>query len=293
MDKTKTKLDGEGLIAKAKSKANGEAGSQIMELSKEAAKMRDKEESIRLWNKYQTKNKPIQLREQLIKRYAYVVNWVVGRFPNIETADFDRDDLLGYGTIGLIEAIDRYNPQAKCSFETFAINRVRGEVLDFLRSRDFLSRTGRTRVKRFNEAVAKLEKELGRAPTDDEIKSTLNMDGEDLRTVQKEAKAMVFSLDSTEATRPFEDAKISLVDNIAGDTQSQEEYTEQGLLREKLAKVIDTLNPRDRLVVALYHYQKLTFREIGEVLGVSESRASQLHMKILQKLRILMKGYEA
>lgn len=253
---------------------------------------RDKDESIRLWNKYTTQNKPLQLREQLIRRYAYIVNWVIGRFPQIETADFDREDLLGYGTIGLIEAVDRFNPQQKCSFETFAINRVRGEILDFLRSRDFLSRTGRTRVKRFNEAAARLERQLGRAPSDEEIKNALNIDSEDLRQIKTEASALVFSLDSTETTRPFEDNKIALIDNLASNSLSQEEYTDQSILRDKLAKAIDSLNPRERLVVALYHYQKLTFKEIGEVLGVSESRSSQLHMKVLQKLKILLKGFD-
>lgn len=262
-------------------------------LSAEATKLKNKEENRRLWNQYSAKNKPLKLREQLIKRYAYVVKWVIGRFPNLETADFDKEDLLGYGTIGLIEAIDRFNPQQKCSFETFAINRVRGEILDFLRARDFLSRTGRTRVKRFQAAFAKLEAQLGRAPTDDEIKESLNINDEDLRTIKREASAMIFSLDATESTKSFEDTKTAMVDNLAYEGKTQEDYADQTILRERLEKAIDSLNPRERLVVALYHYQKLTFREIGEVLGVSESRASQLHMKVLQKLKVLMKGYEA
>ncbi len=284
----KKTIDNDPIIASArKSPVDSQTLAQIA-----PANVRDREESMRIWNRYTTQNKPGQIREQLIRRYAYIVNWVIGRFPYIETADFDREDLLGYGTIGLIEAVDRFNPQQKCSFETFAINRVRGEILDFLRSRDFLSRTGRTRVKRFNEAVAKLERQFGRAPNDTEVKTALNIDSEDLRQIKTEASALIFSLDSTEATRPFEESKVALVDNLASEDQSQEEYTDQNILKDKLAKAIDSLNPRERIVVALYHYQKLTFREIGEVLGVSESRASQLHMKVLQKLKILMKGYE-
>lgn len=295
--KDTTENKNSGLIASAKSSSSSSsattADKKVLFVNDEATKLKNKEEAKRLWNRYTSKNKPTQIRDQLIKRYAYLVNWVAGRFPNIETADFDKEDLIGYGTIGLIEAIDRYNPSQACSFETFAINRVRGEVLDFLRSRDFLSRTGRTRVKRFQVAVSKLEDELGRAPTEDEIKNALNLDTDDLRTIQKEANSLVFSLDSTEATRPFEDSKVSLVDNLVSTAKSQEEYTEQSLLRDTLKKAIDSLNPRERLVVALYHYQKLTFREIGEVLGVSESRASQLHMKVLQKLRVIMRGYDA
>jgi RNA polymerase sigma factor for flagellar operon FliA len=258
----------------------------------ENIKIRDKQEAMKLWNIYNAKNKPLHIRDQLIKRYAYIVNWVIGRFPNIESADFDKEDLIGYGTIGLIEAIDRYNPYQKCSFETFAINRVRGEVLDFLRSIDFLSRTGRSRVKRLQETVTKLELQFGRAPTDKEVQSAMDISEDDLRVMKREASAVVFSLDATESTKSFEDAKISLVDNLPAEGQTQEEFTEQSILRDKLAQAIDSLNPRERLVVALYHYQKLTFKEIGEVLSVSESRASQLHMKVLQKLRVLLKGYE-
>ncbi len=162
----------------------------------ECEKLRDKEESKRMWSKYTSKNKPTHLRDQLIKRYTYLVKWVIGRFPNIETSDFDRDDLLGYGCIGLIEAVDRYNPQQACSFETFAVNRVRGEVLDFLRSRDFLSRTTRTRVKRYQIAYAKLESQLGRAPSYDELAQALNVSIEELRTILNHANATIYSLDA-------------------------------------------------------------------------------------------------
>lgn len=284
MKKTKTT---ENPIIATSRKATGEMRDQT-----QVSDPRNKEESMRIWHRYRTHNKPLQIREQLIKRYAYLVNWVIGRFPNLGTPDFDKEDLLGYGTIGLIEAVDRYNPQQTCSFETFAINRVRGEILDFLRSRDFLSRTGRSRVKRFNEAYARLETQLGRSPTDVEIKDALNIEPDDLRAIKVQASALVFSLDATESTKPFEESKVCLIDNLASNTQSQEEFTEQSILRDKLAKAIDSLNPRERLLVALYHYQKLTFKEIGEVLGVSESRSSQLHMKILQKLKIVMKDFE-
>jgi RNA polymerase sigma factor for flagellar operon FliA len=284
------------VITKVKSRPNQDGFSLKRDLQlktlTEAEKLKDKEESKRLWGKYTTKNKPAHIRDQLIKRYTYLVKWVIGRFPNIETSDFDRDDLLGYGCIGLIEAVDRYNPQQACSFETFAVNRIRGEILDFLRSRDFLSRTSRTRVKRYQAAYAKLESQLGRAPTKEEIMQALNISPEELRNVLNHANATIYSLDSAEATKPFEETRTSLVDNLAYEGPSQEDHADRVILKDKLAKAIDTLAPRDRLVVALYHYQKLTFKEIGEVLGVSESRASQLHMKILQKLKVIMKDFE-
>ena len=286
----------EDVIVSAKPKRDAESITNINDLQlrrrTEAEKLRDKEESKRLWSKYTSKNKPLALRDQLIRRYSYLVKWVIGRFPNIETADFDKDDLLGYGCIGLIEAIDRYNPQQECSFETFAINRIRGEILDFLRSRDFLSRTTRTRVKRYQAAYAQLEAQLGRAPTNEEMMKSLNVSKSELRTILNHANAQVFSLDASEATKPFEDSRSTMVDSLVYEGMSQEDYAERTILKDKLTKAIDTLAPRDRLVVALYHYQKLTFKEIGEVLGVSESRASQLHMKVLQKLRVIMKDFD-
>ncbi len=265
--------------------------SVLMSVEMQNNKLQKKEDNQRLWAAYSTKNKPAQLRDQLIKKYAYLVNWVVGRFPYIETADFDREDLIGYGTIGLIEAIDRFDPQQKCSFETFAVTRIRGEILDFLRSRDFLSRSRRQRVKKLNEAVADLEYKLGRAPTEEEIKTSLNIEASELSSIRQEAAAMIFSLDVPEDGKSLEDS-TALVDKVASNTQSQEDFVDNAFLKDKLAQCLDRLPKRERLIMALYHYQKLTFKEIGAVLDISESRVSQLHMKSLQKLRVMLKDYD-
>ncbi len=265
--------------------------SVLMSVEMQNNKLQKKEDNQRLWAAYSTKNKPAQLRDQLIKKYAYLVNWVVGRFPYIETADFDREDLIGYGTIGLIEAIDRFDPQQKCSFETFAVTRIRGEILDFLRSRDFLSRSRRQRVKKLNEAVADLEYKLGRAPTEEEIKTSLNIEATELSSIRQEAAAMIFSLDVPEDGKSLEDS-TALVDKVASNTQSQEDFVDNAFLKDKLAQCLDRLPKRERLIMALYHYQKLTFKEIGAVLDISESRVSQLHMKSLQKLRVMLKDYD-
>ncbi len=265
--------------------------SVLMSVEMQNNKLQKKEDNQRLWAAYSTKNKPAQLRDQLIKKYAYLVNWVVGRFPYIETADFDREDLIGYGTIGLIEAIDRFDPQQKCSFETFAVTRIRGEILDFLRSRDFLSRSRRQRVKKLNEAVADLEYKLGRTPTEEEIKTSLNIEASELSSIRQEAAAMIFSLDVPEDGKSLEDSS-ALVDKVASNTQSQEDFVDNVFLKDKLAQCLDRLPKRERLIMALYHYQKLTFKEIGAVLDISESRVSQLHMKSLQKLRVMLKDYD-
>jgi len=250
-----------------------------------------KAENTRLWAKYNQVNKKTELREQLIIRYAHLVNWVVGRFPQLETADFDKEDLMGYGTIGLIEAIDRFDNTKDCSFETFATNRIRGAILDFLRSRDFLSRNSRERVKRFNQRLAELESRLGYTPTDEEIKKHLTIENEDLRVLQQESSAVIFSLDAQENGNSSEESSVALVDKMPSKAEATEDYAESNLVRDKLAAAIDSLKERERLIISLYHYEKLTFKEIGTILDISESRASQLHQKSLQKLRTVMKDF--
>jgi RNA polymerase sigma factor for flagellar operon FliA len=250
-----------------------------------------KAENTRLWARYNQVNKKTELREQLIIRYAHLVNWVVGRFPQLETADFDKEDLMGYGTIGLIEAIDRFDNTKDCSFDTFATNRIRGAILDFLRSRDFLSRNSRERVKRFNQRLAELESRLGYAPTDDEIKKHLTIENEELRVLQQESSAVIFSLDAQENGNSSEESSVALVDKMPSKTEATEDYAESNLVRDKLAAAIDSLKERERLIISLYHYEKLTFKEIGTILDISESRASQLHQKSLQKLRTIMKDF--
>ncbi|MBU6197339.1 MAG: FliA/WhiG family RNA polymerase sigma factor [Cyanobacteria bacterium REEB446] len=250
-----------------------------------------KAENARLWARYNQVNKKTELREQLIIRYAHLVNWVVGRFPQLETADFDKEDLMGYGTIGLIEAIDRFDNSKDCSFETFATNRIRGAILDFLRSRDFLSRNSRERVKRFNQRLAELESRLGYTPTDEEIKKHLTIENEELRVLQQESSAVIFSLDAQENGNSSEESSVALVDKMPSKTEATEDYAESNLVRDKLAAAIDSLKERERLIISLYHYEKLTFKEIGTILDISESRASQLHQKSLQKLRTIMKDF--
>lgn len=250
-----------------------------------------KAENTRLWARYNQVNKKAELREQLIIRYAHLVNWVVGRFPQLETADFDKEDLMSYGTIGLIEAIDRFDNTKDCSFETFATNRIRGAILDFLRSRDFLSRNSRERVKRFNQRLAELESRLGYTPTDEEIKKHLTIENEELRVLQQESSAVIFSLDAQENGNSSEESSVALVDKMPSKAEATEDYAESNLVRDKLASAIDSLKERERLIISLYHYEKLTFKEIGTILDISESRASQLHQKSLQKLRTVMKDF--
>jgi RNA polymerase sigma factor for flagellar operon FliA len=253
-----------------------------------SAKTQRKIEDSQLWSHYHNNNRPESIREKLIIRYAHLVNWVAGRFPHIQTADFDKEDLKGYGTIGLIEAIDRFDNTKNCTFETFASNRIRGAILDFLRSRDFLSRNSRERVKRYNKSIAELELKLSHSPNDQEIKQNLKIGDDELRTLKQESSAFIFSLDQQQSSNPDVDP---LVDRMPADTANTEDYAESNILKKKLAEAVENLNDREKVIVSLYHQQKLTFKEIGTILDISESRASQLHQKSLQRLRLMMKDF--
>jgi RNA polymerase sigma factor for flagellar operon FliA len=136
-----------------------------------------------------------------------------------------------------------------------------------------------------------LESRLGYTPTDEEIKKHLTIENEELRVLQQESSAVIFSLDAQENGNSSEESSVALVDKMPSKAEATEDYAESNLVRDKLAAAIDSLKERERLIISLYHYEKLTFKEIGTILDISESRASQLHQKSLQKLRTIMKDF--
>ncbi len=222
-------------------------------------------------------------RDQLIRKYVYLVNWVVGRLPVASLKGIDRDDLVGCGTIGLIEAVDRFDPERNTNFESFAITRIRGSIYDQLRAADWLSRGSRKKVKTLYKATAKLENDLGRYPTNHEIAKEMNLSIEDLRAIQQEAQIGIFSLD--EPRDVHSEDSTTLVDNVSSKDTHLLDELEEGELKMRLAKAIDNLPEREKTVVGLYHYKRLTFKEIAGVMDFSESRASQIHARAISLLK--------
>ncbi len=222
-------------------------------------------------------------RDQLIRKYVYLVNWVVGRLPLISLKGIDREDLVGYGTIGLIEAVDRFDPVKGSNFESFAITRIRGSIYDQLRAADWLTRGSRKKVKNLYKAVAKLENELGRYPINKEIAQELSLSIEELRAIQQEAQIGIFSLD--EPKDHNSEDYTALIDSVSSNKISFLEELEEDELKVRLAKAIDALPEREKSVVGLYHYKRLTFKEIGDVMDFSESRASQVHARAISLLK--------
>jgi RNA polymerase sigma factor for flagellar operon FliA len=243
-----------------------------------------------LWQDYR-KTRDHALRDRLILTYAPLVKFVAGRLGASLPAHVDEQDLVSYGLLGLIGAIERYDPGREIKFETYAISRIRGAIIDELRSLDWVPRSVRTRAREIERAIAELERSMMRAPTDEEIAAKLGITGDELEESLAEiSRSSMAALDELWTPSSGGD-QISLIDTIEDtsgpDPESSLEQTE---LREALGEAIARLPEREKLVVTLYYYEELTLREIGEVLGVTESRVSQLHTKAVLRLKARLSG---
>jgi RNA polymerase sigma factor FliA len=243
-----------------------------------------------LWQDYR-KTRDHALRDRLILTYAPLVKFVAGRLGASLPAHVDEQDLVSYGLLGLIGAIERYDPGREIKFETYAISRIRGAIIDELRSLDWVPRSVRTRAREIERAIAELERSMMRAPTDEEIAAKLGITGDELEESLAEiSRSSMAALDELWTPSSGSD-QISLIDTIEDtsgpDPESSLEQTE---LREALGEAIARLPEREKLVVTLYYYEELTLREIGEVLGVTESRVSQLHTKAVLRLKARLSG---
>jgi RNA polymerase sigma factor for flagellar operon FliA len=243
-----------------------------------------------LWQDYR-KSRDQHLRDRLILTYAPLVKFVAGRVGASLPSHVDEQDLVSYGLLGLIGAIERFDPDREIKFETFAMARIRGAIIDELRSLDWVPRSVRTRARQIERAIAALERELMRAPTDDEIAKKLGIGIDELEDSLREiSRSSVGALDELWSPSGSGD-QIALIDTIQDgsepDPESSLELTE---IKEALAEAISILPEREKLVVTLYYYEELTLREIGEVLGVTESRVSQLHTKAILRLKAHLSG---
>jgi RNA polymerase sigma factor FliA len=243
-----------------------------------------------LWQEYRD-SKDQELRDRLILTYAPLVKFVAGRVGASLPAHVDEQDLVSYGLLGLIGAIERFDPSREIKFETFAMARIRGAIIDELRSLDWVPRSVRTRARQIERAIATLEKELMRAPTDEEIAKKLGVsDGELDDSLLEISRSSVAALDELWSPSGGGDS-IALIDTIEDEAGPDPELSlEQTEVKEALAEAISDLPEREKLVVTLYYYEELTLREIGEVLGVTESRVSQLHTKAILRMKAHLAG---
>jgi RNA polymerase sigma factor for flagellar operon FliA len=245
-----------------------------------------------LWLEYR-RSKDKGIRDRLILTYAPLVKYVAGRVGSGLPAHVDEEDLVSYGLLGLMGAIDRFDPSRDIKFETFAIARIKGAIIDELRSLDWVPRSVRSRARDIERAMADLERTLHRAPTDEEIADKLGITEEELDdSLTDISRSSIAALDElwtiSGSSGGDQVALIDTIEDTSGpDPQGALAQTE---LREALGEAIARLPEREKLVVTLYYYEELTLREIGEVLGVTESRVSQLHTKAILRLKARLAG---
>jgi RNA polymerase sigma factor for flagellar operon FliA len=207
-------------------------------------------------------------------------------------AHVDEGDLVSYGLLGLIGAIERFDPDRDIKFETYAISRIKGSIIDELRSLDWVPRSVRSRAREIERAIAELESRLGRAPTDDEIAQKVGITEEELgESLSDISRSSIAALDELWTMSGETGDQVSLLDTIE-DTEGPQPQSAlaQTEMKEALGEAIARLPEREKLVVTLYYYEELTLREIGEVLGVTESRVSQLHTKAILRLKARLAG---
>ena len=229
----------------------------------------------------------LSAREQIALHYVHLVKYVINRLTalsQLETEVVDYDDLYSTGILGLLAAIDHFDPGREVKFITYAIPRIRGAIIDSLRSMDWLPRSLRQRVTRLKEAGVRLEMRLGRAPTEDDLAQELQLSLEDVRRGLEAAnRSAVLSLDEDYS---FSEDGSS---NLASVTPARRKDPRGDLHREQVVRILEdsirNLPDKERHVVVMYYHREMTFREIGMVLEVTESRVCQLHAKAMLRLR--------
>jgi RNA polymerase sigma factor for flagellar operon FliA len=239
-----------------------------------------------LWRRYKEGGDG-SARERLVVAYSPLVKYVAGRMASGLPTHVEEADLISYGLIGLISAIERFDPEREIKFETYAIPRIRGAIIDELRALDWVPRSVRARARQIERANVKLEHELQRPPTDEEMAEELGIDLEDFNEALIQiSNSTIAALDELWTVSDSSGDQVSLLDTLqdpaAPDPAKVADATD---LKDRVADAIARLPEREKLVIALYYYENLTLREIGEVLGVTESRVSQLHTKAVLRLR--------
>jgi RNA polymerase sigma factor for flagellar operon FliA len=238
------------------------------------------------WQRYKNDGDE-KARETLVLAYSPLVKFVAGRMSSGLPAHIEEADLISYGLLGLIGAIERFDLSREIKFETFAVARIKGSIIDELRSLDWVPRSVRAKAREIEATQTKLEHELGRAPTDQEVADRLEVSVEDFQeSLLQISNSTVVALDELWTVSDSSGDQVSLLDTMK-DPNAVDPAKELGVseLKDRLAHAISRLPEREKLVIALYYYENLTLREIGEVLGVTESRVSQLHTKAVLRLK--------
>lgn len=243
--------------------------------------------SSALLKKYKEDPKKLtaQQKSQLIEEYAPLIKFIAQKIAVRLPSNIELDDLISAGVIGLMDAIDKYDPSRDNKFKTYAEFRIRGAILDELRAQDWVPRSIRDKAKLLDRTMVQLEAELGRAPEDEEVAKALNISVEEFHGLVNQVRPV--SLLSIDDTQTFSNTDKKSILNILEGSKLNNPYNQLNIktIKEVVATAIEELPERQRLVLSLYYYEDLNLKEIGQVLRVTESRVSQLHAQAVQRLR--------
>ncbi len=238
-----------------------------------------------LWKQYKAEGRA-EAKEAIIVAFLPLVRVIAGRMALNAPPQVDEDDLIGWGILGLIDSVERFDPEQNVSFETYASLRIRGAIIDEIRSLDWAPRSLRQKARKLSQASAELREATGREPTESELADKLGMDADELFALRTEIHgAYVLSLDAAMLSRSQAD-ETTLAD-ITSDSNASpaDESLAKREMEDCLVKLIADLSDIERHVITLYYYDELTLKEIGEALELSESRICQIHRAVIKKLK--------
>ncbi len=243
------------------------------------------DELISLWQTYFSNKNDKTVRDTLIIQYIYLIRYVVGRVRVTLPSTISVEDIAGYGVEGLIDAIEKYSPQRNTRFETYALIRIRGAILDKIRSEDFLPRSVRKKIKDIKSAQEYLKQELGRTPTTAELSQYLDMEPEKINQILAEDTTITSIYEKKAAN----EESIEIIDTIQDTNKlNPQEQMEENNVKQELESALKRLPERERVIMVLYYQENMTLKEIGETLGMSESRVCQLHAQSIMKLKNIL-----
>jgi RNA polymerase sigma factor FliA len=229
-----------------------------------------------------------ELREKIVLQSVPLVHYLLARLGITQQIGPDYEDLVHQGLLGLIDAVDRFDPKFGTRFSTYASLRIRGKILDYLRLSDWMPRSARQRVRAIQKAISSLWLEFGREPTDEEIGNHLGLGKDQVEKGLYDSNLVIVSLDAT--VEIDQEGEGSLHERLVDEKQSDpSDMYEDVDLKKQLIEGIRKLSEREQLILSLYYYDELTFKEIGKVLNITESRVCQLHARAVMNLKAVVK----
>ncbi len=240
-----------------------------------------------LWQQYAESHEQ-KIRNYFIEKYAPLVKYVAGRVAITVPNSVEFNDLVSYGILGLIDAIDKFDPKREIKFKTYAVTRIRGSIFDELRAIDWLPRSVRQKAKEIERTIADLEAKLGRSSKDEEIAEALGVSVQEFHTLllRVSGNALISMDESWYINDGGDNAPMSIEDTLeSSDSYNPDVVAEKDEIKKLIARALMDLPDREKQVLILYYYEGLTLKEIGNILTVTESRVSQLHTKAIMRLR--------